>query len=152
MFVDRVWYRHPVYGEMYVERDQLQVIRETCATMERDGRPTSLLEITNPYANWFCDVPPWQDYVETWYDTVSRASMESMIAEMKDRPPQWIVYERKLSTLVMHEILYNHGQPMAHRDLDRLIRERVESGQWRVLYYKYFQGTDWYVIRTAAGK
>ncbi len=149
MFVDRVWYRHPLYGPMYVERDQLQIIQDTCSTMNREGHPTGMLEVTNPYANWFCDVPPWHDYVQTWYDTVSRSTMETLIAELKSDPPQWIVYQWAPETLQMHEILYNHEKPLPHRDLNRLIRERVAAGQWTIAYQRRFQRTDWMVIRTA---
>ncbi len=149
MFVDRVWYRHPIYGEMYIERDQLQLVKTICATINKDGTPTGLLEITNPYANWFCDVPPWHDYVQTWFDTVSRATMEELIAAVKSEPPPWIVYQRTLDTMEMHEVLYNGGKPLPHHELDQLIMQKVANGEWKIEYREWFQTGDWMVIRTA---
>ncbi len=150
MFRNRVWYRHPVYGEMYVETDQLRLVKKICSTLNEDGPPTGMLEITNPYANWFCGVPPWRNYVQTWYDTVSSATIEQLVGELKSDPPEWIVYQRSLETLEMNEIAFNHGKPMAHRDLDQLIADRIKDRQWVIEYHEYFEGADWFVIRTSA--
>ena len=149
LFVDRVWYRHPLYGEMYVEREQLHLVQKICSTMNEEGRPSGLLEITNPYANWFCDVPPWHGYVQTWYDTISRETVDRLTAEVRSHPPQWIVYQRALDTMEMHEIIYNHAQPLPHRELDGLMMERIAEGRWTVAYGQRFQDADWMLIRTA---
>jgi hypothetical protein len=149
LFVGRVWYRHPVYGEIYIGRDQLQMMQNICSTIRSEGSPRGLLEITNPYANWFCDVPPWHGYVQTWYDTSSREMIEGLISELESAPPQWIVYQRAPDTLRMNEIGFGGGHVLPHRELDSLIMKRIGSGAWVVAYEQQFEDADWMVVRTA---
>ena len=107
-----------------------------------------MLSITNPYANWFCDVPPWHGYVQTWYDTSSRETIERLVGELENAPPEWIVYQRAPDTLEQNEQAFGGGKPLAHRRLDRLIVERIASGAWTVAYRQPLNGTDWLVVRT----
>ena len=148
MFTERTWYRHPLYGPIYVERDQLALFEHICAAMDQNGKPPALLAITNPYANWFCDVPPWHGYVQTWYDTSSRQTIEGLVVELKTAPPTWIVYQRAPDTLAQNEQAFGGGKPLAHRDLDRLILERISTGAWQIVYEQPLNGTEWMVIRT----
>ncbi len=148
MFTERTWYRHSVYGPMYVETDQLALFEHVCAAVEVEGRPAELLAITNPYANWFCVVPPWHGYVQTWYDTSSRETIEGLVAALAMAPPEWIVYQREPDTLAQNELAFGGGKPLAHRDLDRLIVDRISSGAWTVVYRKTLNGADWMVLRT----
>jgi hypothetical protein len=147
-FVDREWYRHPVYGPMYVERDQLQFIQSICADMKKDGPPKELLSVTNPYANYFCDVVPWHGYVQTWYDTTSTQTINTLIGELQSKPPQWIVYQRGLDTMQAHELVFKGGQRLPHRALDWLIMDRIIEGKWVVVRREVFQEADWILIRT----
>jgi hypothetical protein len=147
-FVDREWYRHPVYGPMYIERDQLRFMRSICTDMSKDGPPQELLSITNPYANYFCDVTPWHGYVQTWYDTTSKQTIDTLIGELKTAPPQWIVYQRGLDTMVAHELVFTDGHPLPHRALDWLIMDRIIEGRWVVVRREVFQDADWILIRT----
>ena len=148
MFADRVWYRHPIYGPMYIERDHLKLMQEMCGVIGSDGPPKELLTITNPYPNYFCDVTPWHGYVQTWYDTVNKDVIDTLISELESAPPQWIIYQRALDTMAGHEHIFNGGKPLPHRALDALIMERIASGQWQVSYQETFDGADWMVIRT----
>ena len=150
MFTERTWYRHPLYGWMYVETDQLALFEHVCAAAGRDGKPEAMLSITNPYANWFCDVPPWHGYVQTWYDTTSRETIEGLVGELGSAPPAWIVYQRAPDTLEQNELAFGGGKPLAHRQLDSLIIERISSGAWQVAYRQPLNGTDWMVIQTGS--
>jgi hypothetical protein len=147
-FVDREWYRHPVYGPMYIERNQLQFIQSICADMKKEGPPKELLSVTNPYANYFCDVTPWHGYVQTWYDTTSLQTINTLIGELQSGPPQWIVYQRSLDSMHAHEVVFTGGQRLPHRALDWLIMDRIIEGKWVVVRREVFQEADWILIRT----
>ena len=148
LFVDRVWYRHPIYGLLYIERDQLQFIKSVCADIAKEGTPTDLLSLENPYPNYFCDIPPWHGYIQTWYDTTSAQTIDTLDAQLAAAPPKWIVYQRALDSMHLHEEAFNHGRPLPHRKLDRLIMDRISDGQWKVVQRQWFEGADWIVIRT----
>jgi hypothetical protein len=148
LFADREWYHHPVYGPMYIERDQLQFIESICADMKKDGPPKELLSVTNPYANYFCNVTPWHGYVQTWYDTTTPQTINTLVGELQSKPPQWIVYQRGLDTMRQHERAFNEGQRLPHRSLDWLIMDRIIEGKWVVVRRQVFEGADWILIRT----
>jgi hypothetical protein len=79
----------------------------------------------------------------------TRSTVEKMIGELRTAPPQWIVYQRKLQSMGVLEGLFNHGQPLAQRDLDELIMQRIATGQWQLIDKKNsLMGDGWYVIRT----
>jgi hypothetical protein len=87
--------------------------------------------------------------VQTFFDTSTRASVEELIQELQTRPPQWIVYQRQLKFLALHEDLYNHGQRLAQRDLDELILQKIASGQWQLVENRhYLEGDGWLIVRT----
>ena len=148
LFQDREWYRHPLYGPMYIERGQLRLMQAMCAEIGHDGPPTDLLSITNPYPNYFCNVAPWHGYVQTWYDTASRQTIDALVGELQTEPPKWIVYQRALDSMEAHETVFTGGHPLPHRALDRLIMDRIATGQWVVIGRQDFEGADWIVIRT----
>lgn len=150
LFADRVWYRHPVYGPLYIERDQLQFIESVCADINKEGLPTDLLSLENPYPNYFCDIPPWHGYVQTWYDTTSEQTIDTLDSQLATAPPKWIVYQRALDSMQLHEQAFNNGRPIPHRKLDRLIMGHIADGQWTVVQRQWFEGADWIVIRTHA--
>jgi hypothetical protein len=147
-FVDREWYRHPVYGLMYIERDQSEFVDSICAAMKSEGPANELLSVTNPYANYFCDVVPWHGYVQTWYDTTSPQTIQKLIDELQGAPPKWIVYQRSLDTMRAHEKVFTSGQRLPHRALDWLVMDRIIEGKWVVVQREVFQEADWILIRT----
>lgn len=150
MFRNREWYRHPVYGPMYIERDELQFILPICDELKQGttGNP-ELLSLPYPQANYFCSIPPWHGYVQTFFDTSTRATILQMIQELETAPPQWIVYQRQMDNLAAHERIYNHGQPLAQRELDELIMRKIATGQWQLVDKRnYLAGDGWFVIRT----
>ena len=156
MFVNRQWYQHPVYGPMYVDRDLLRFIQPVCREIGQGNPKPELLSMPYSYPNYFCDIPPWHGYVQTFFDTSTRAAINQLMSELDAAPPQWIVYQRQMKILGAHETLLNHGQPLAHRDLDEMIMRKVAIGQWRVversqyLVFKgyYLEGDGWWIIRT----
>jgi hypothetical protein len=149
MFENRQWYRHPIYGPMYIERDQLRFIESVCEEIgQSDSRP-ELLSLPFPYPNYFCAAPPWHGYVQTFFDTSTRPTIVTLIQELQTAPPQWIVYQRQLKILALHERIYNHGQPLAQRDLDELIMQKIATREWQLVDKKnYLEGDGWFVIRT----
>jgi hypothetical protein len=149
MFVDRQWYRHPVYGPMYLESDQLQLSRSICADIGGENSKAELLSLPFSYPNYFCDIPPWHGYVHTFFDTTLRSTMNQLMKELQTAPPQWIAYQRQLVSMAPQEKLFNHGQPSAQRELDEMIMRKIATGQWH-LVDKKVQDADstWYIIRT----
>ena len=154
MFEDRAWFEHPVYGPMYIDRDLLAFSQRVCADMGvTPGREhPELLSLPYPFPNYFCDTPPWHNYVQTFFDTSTRATIEQLMAELNTAPPQWIVYQRQMLILGGAERLYNHGRPLAQRELDTLIRAKLASGQWTLVdksdYLGGEHGDGWFIIRT----
>jgi hypothetical protein len=149
MFTDRQWYRHPVYGPMYVQSDWLQLNTSICADMGGIGSQPELLSLPFSYPNYFCDSRPWHGYVQTFIDITQRSTMEKLLVDLQTAPPQWIVYQRQMWSLNVLEQLFSHGRPSPQRALDQLIVQRVSTGQWKVVDFKPAQyGNGWYVIRT----
>ena len=114
MFQNRQWYRHPVFGPMYLDRDLLHFIQPVCREIAQpDGKP-ELLSMPYSYPNYFCDTPPWHGYVQTFFDTSSRTTVDRLMQELDSAPPQWIVYQRQLGALQSQESVLTNGQP-SHR-------------------------------------
>ena len=163
MFENRQWYQHPVYGAMYIERDLLQFIEPICKEIERGNSKPELLSMPFSYPNYFCNTPPWHGYVQTFYDTSTRSTIEKLIGELQTAPPQWIVYQRQLKMLRLSEVTFHKGKPQAHRDLDTMIMQKIATGQWELVeksdYLRsnyplpaakapFEEGDGWYIIRT----
>lgn len=153
MFTHRVWYRHPVYGPLYIDRDLLAFSVATCGDIDQ-GKPVgavqpSLLSLPYPYPNYFCATPPWHGYIQTYFDTTQRSTIVHLMAELNTAPPEWIIYQRQLGILRGAEMLYNHRQPLAQRDLDTLLMRKIATGQWRLVERRnYLPGDGWLVIQT----
>jgi hypothetical protein len=149
MFENRQWYRHPVYGPMYIDRDLLHFVQPICEKIEQGNSKPELLSLPYSYPNYFCATPPWHGYVQTYFDTSSRATVNRPMAELNTAPPQWIVYQRQLKILRGAELNYNQGQPLAHRDLDTLIMQKIAAGQWQLVEkVNYLEGDGWLLIKT----
>ena len=153
LFVNRIWFQHPQYGLMFLDRDLLRFIQPVCQDVGQNNSSAELLAVPFSFANYFCAVPPWRGYVQTYFDITRRQTIDELILQLQASPPKWIFYQRQLKSLQWHEVLYNHGQPLAQRDLDRVIEERIARNEWQVVYRSDF-GTwsiwesDWMLIRT----
>jgi hypothetical protein len=157
MFENRQWYRHPIYGPMYIESDLLHFIEPVCRQIGQGNSRPELLSMPFSYPNYFCDTPPWHGYVQTFFDTSTRSTIEKLMGELQTAPPQWIVYQRQMKVMEEHEGALHHGQPLAHRDLDKMIMQKIVTGQWQVegksnyLFVgtkEYQEGDGWLIIRT----
>ncbi len=153
MFRDRVWFDHPVYGRMYIDPDLLKLSTTICSDIgARPGVHPDLLSLPYPFPNYFCDTPPWHNYVQTFFDTSTRATIEQLMQELTTAPPQWIVYQRQMDIMKGSEKLYNHGNPWPHRQLDALIAAKIADGEWTLVdqsaYLGNEQGSGWFIIRT----
>ena len=150
----RVWYEHPMYGHMLVEQDQLALIEPVCRATRQSAesfkQPIELLSLPFSYANYFCHVPPWHGYMQTFYDTSSRATIEKLETQLLQTPPEWILYQRQLQILHENEIAFHQGLPLPHRDLDRLIMQQVQQGRWKAtqLISPSYDKSTWMLIHT----
>ena len=147
LFQDRQWYDHPIYGPMYIENEQVRFMVPICETIARDNGPKELLSLPYPYGNYFCGIPPWHGYVQTWFDTSGKATIDQLVHELNTAPPRWILYQRQLAVIKVHEKAFNDDKPLPHRALDKVIKDNLESGKW-VAQDQDFQGADWFLIRT----
>jgi hypothetical protein len=153
MFVDREWYRHPDYGPMVIDRELLQFIQPICAAVNDGEGEKELLSLPFPYPNYFCSIAPWHGYVQTFFDTTSKQTIDELMVELDKAPPKWIVYQRQLGNLAMHERIYNQGKPLEQRYLDEMIERKIASGAWQPVYtttYGSFPtfSNEWILLRT----
>jgi hypothetical protein len=149
MFEDRHWYRHPVYGPMYLDSNTRNFIVPVCDEIARNDPQSELLSMPYSYPNYFCAITPWHGYVQTWFDTATPQTIARLMQELDTAPPQWIIYQRQISVLSYHELEYNHNQPIAHRFLDEMIMKKIASGQWQLIEKRaYLKDDGWFIIRT----
>jgi hypothetical protein len=153
MFAGRQWTMHPDYGPMIIEREELKFIEPICEAVKADGTAQGLLSLPEPYPNYFCSIEPWHGYVQTFFDTSSKETIEGLMEELQSAPPKWIVYQRQLNNLKLHEQIFNQGRPLPQRYLDQLIEEKIASGEWKPVYATpygsrgYFTN-EWILLRT----
>jgi hypothetical protein len=157
MFANRQWYQHPVYGPMYIDRDLLHFIEPVCREIGQGNSKSELLSMPFAYPNYFCNIPPWHGYVQTFFDTSTRSTIDHLMIDLDTSPPQWIVYQRQRKVMAGQEKVYNHGQPLPHRELDEMIMRKIANGQWQLIEksnyllgprHDYQEGDGWLIIRT----
>lgn len=153
MFVDRHWYHHSLYGPMIIDSQLLNFIEPVCKDIAASGNQKELLSLPYGFANYFCGIPPWDDYVTTFYDTSTKETIFGLMDKLQKAPPQWIFYQRELDNLRLHEETFNRGQPIPHRYLDQLIMQKIAQGEWQVVFTSDFNNREhmsnqWLLIRT----
>jgi hypothetical protein len=149
IFINREVINHPSYGPMIMDKTLLRFVSQTCSIIDGDSK-VELLSIPFPYANYYCNVPPWHDFVQTWFDTANKAVIDDMISQLQLSPPKWILYQRQVGTLTYHEITYNGGQALPERALDDYIMAKIAGGEWRVVRRElYGVDSDWILMRTS---
>jgi hypothetical protein len=113
----------------------------------------TLLSLPFSFANYYCGHPVWNGYVQTFFDTSTRADIERLISDLTKSPPQFVFYQRQLVNLKDHENLFNSGWPLPHRSLDEFIMNKIASGEWTVNYRSGFAPpSDWILITTNQDK
>jgi len=149
MFQSRQWYHHQVYGPMYMDRDLLNFVEPICAEIRQGNDRPELLTLPYSYPNYFCAVPPWKGYVQTWFDTTQPETIRRLMGQLDTDPPQWILYQRQMEVIRIHEVVFGGGHPMPQRHLDEMILQKIASGKWQVVDERhYLAGDGWYLIRT----
>jgi hypothetical protein len=160
MFENRRWYRHPIYGSMYIDSDLLHFVEPVCREIEQEKSRPELLSMPYSYLNYFCDTPPWHGYVQTFFDTSTRSTITHLMSELETAPPQWIVYQRQMKIMSGQEEVLHHGQSLAQRDMDDMIMRKIATGQWQLVdksnylvaamvdEKNYKEGDGWLIIRT----
>ncbi len=148
IFQGRQWYEHPLYGPMYIDTTQLKMVRGMCDAIAASPEPRSLLAMPYPYPNYFCGIVPWKGYVQTWYDTAGRTTIETLTAQLEAAPPQWIAYENDAGVLRVHEKTFNQGRPLPHRQVDRLIHDKLVTNAWTLTQRSCLNGSHWMLIHT----
>jgi hypothetical protein len=138
---------------MLIERTTADFIQPICDAVAPDGAQQGLLSLPYSYPNYFCAIPPWHGYVQTFYDTSSRETIQALMGDLKTAPPKWIVYQQQPYNLALHELIFNHGNPLPHRALDQLITQKITSGQWQSVYTSTYGSNGrflntWILIRT----
>jgi hypothetical protein len=147
MFSHRLLIHHPVYGPMIIDDELHHFMERTCAIVKTQPNP-DLLSIPLPYANYYCAIPPWEGFVQTFFDTAGKDVIDSLMSKLDHSPPQWVLYQRQLDELLRHEVLYNNGKHLPQRDLDDFIVKKVRSGQWIVVDRAPYLGDQWVLIKT----
>lgn len=152
--VSRVWFQSPAFGPMLIEKQHLALMQPVCSAVDQSApSDRELLSLPFTYANYFCDVPPWHGYVQTFYDLSDRDRIGHLRNELLSHPPEWIVYERQLDVLSRNEEAFNEGNPLPHRGLDRVIIDKLHSGQWQATVLPAPAGdtSTWFLIHTRPG-
>lgn len=151
MYSERLLVQHPIYGPMIADRSLYRFSETICTLIsERSGKPNrELLSIPFSYANYYCGIAPWKGFVQTFFDTSTKSAIDSMIQLLKSSPPEWILYQRQLWNLRRHELVYNNGMRLPHRDLDEYLAAKVQSQDWSIAWRaRYGFQTEWFLIHT----
>lgn len=120
MFSERMLVQHPRYGPILTEKSVYRFSDKICSVIaERSASAQrELLSVQFSYANYYYGNAPWKGCVQTFFDTSTKAAIDSMIQMLRNSPPEWVLYQRQLWNLRRHEMVYNNGGRLAHRDLD----------------------------------
>ncbi len=148
VYRDRVWYRHPDFGPMYIERPQLALMAGLCDRVHSGSGMGGLLSMPFPYANYFCNVPPWKGYVQTWYDTSGADTIQALVSQLQKAPPRWIAYEYNPNAVEGHERTYYHGKAIPHRALQGLVVNKITTGGWTLRLHQCSRLSEWLLIET----
>jgi hypothetical protein len=148
MFAHRILTNHPTYGTMVIDDSLHDFVGGICSVVKSGGK-TELLSIPFSYANYYCDIPPWQGFVQTFFDLSGKEVINDMMAKLQHSPPKWVLYQRQLEYLTMHEKVFNNGRRLPQRDLDEFIVANVIAGRWKlVMRGRDRAGSDWLLLRT----
>ena len=134
-------------GPHLIDKKLHDFILPVCMTIKNN--PGSLLSLPFSFPNYYCNVPLWKSYVQTFFDTTPPSVINDLINSLKESPPKYIFYQRQLDNLRLHEKTFNSGKPLAHRELDEFLMQHVNSGEWSIVYRSsYSPPSDWMLIRT----
>lgn len=133
-------------GKTILENEMYDFLKPIC---EITNNSESLLSLPYSAANYYCEVPIYKNYIQTFFDTSTKETIQRLIDDLKKSPPLYILYQRQLSNLEYHERQYNNGKPLPHRELDSFIWNQLIIGNWQVVYMpRQYKGSVWYLIKT----
>jgi len=135
-------------GPVLVDQQLYELIQPVCEVVVTQNKPVTLLSIPFSFANYFCGIPPWHHYVQSFFDFSNPKLLGKMVDELNIAPPDFIFYQRQLKSLEQHEQLFNANQHLPHRSLDRMIMHKIEIGTWTVIYSKSMGDSNWLLIST----
>jgi hypothetical protein len=148
MFTHRAVIHHPAYGPMVID-ENLQTMATMMCDSINDGGRGELLSTPFTYVNYYCAIPPWHGYVQTFFDTTSAQTINDMVRGLQTTPPRWILYERQPNNLIQHELVFHDGADLPYREFDSFLVMKVNAGQWHVVQdVKYGGDSDWLLLRT----
>ncbi len=135
-------------GPLLIDKKLNQFIEPICKKIQQNNNQQTLLSIPFPFANYFCGISLWRNYVQLFFDFSNKKLVNDLVFQLSHNPPDYVFYQRQLKSLEHHERIFNSGQPLPHRALDALIMGRIESGLWQVIFYEQFGDGDWLFIAT----
>lgn len=113
------------------------------------GKNHTLLSLPFSFANYYCGVKPWNGYIQTFFDTSNSKTIRQLIAALENSPPDYIFYQRQLINMTAHENIFFGDKPLPHRDLDRLIMNRIAIKKWKIVYQSdSYPPSEWMLIKT----
>lgn len=138
-------------GPHFIAKDLANHINPVCKIVSSsDG---TLLSLPFSFANYYCGIPIWNGYVQTFFDTSTPLVINNLINDLKDSPPDFIFYQRQIDNMRGHEIVFNKGNPLPHRALDAFIMDKINAGTWMVVYKSdYAPPSNWFLISTKLQK
>lgn len=149
LFVNRTIFTHASYGPMVIDNRLLRFNQHVCAAVEDGDSSPALLSLPWTYANYFCAIRPWRNYVQTWFDITPKPVIIELQKRLEGKPPSWILYQRQLDVLAGHEMLFNGGKALPQRDLDAFIMHKVQTGAWRIALSEQGDSNSlWMLINT----
>ena len=70
VFRHRQIFHHPVYGPMIIEEPLLHYVEPVCEQIRKGPPQPELLSMPYSFGNYFCVIPPWHGYVQTFFDII----------------------------------------------------------------------------------
>jgi hypothetical protein len=147
LFSSSLIYQNNYLGPHLISKTLYEHISPVCEIVGLHN--ATLLSLPFSFANYYCGIPIWNGYVQTFFDTSTAADINRLISDLNQDPPDFIFYQRQLDNLNGHENIFNSGKPLPHRALDELIMANIESGKWVISYRSSFAPpSDWMLIAT----
>lgn len=135
------------FGPLLLSKQVGDLVKPVCNMV---GNGKTLLSLPFSFANYYCDIPVWNGYVQSFFDTAGPVLVSDMLGQLQRNPPDYIFYQRQILNLSVHEELFNGGHPLPHRKLDAFIIEKINLGEWSVVYRSdLFPPSEWLLIKTA---
>jgi len=128
-------------GTIPMDYETYKFISPVCKIVKE--RSATLLSLPFPFANYMCGSPVWNGYTQTFFDTTTKETIDKLLSEITQNPPDLIFYQRQLYNLRHHEIVYNNGTPLPHRKVDEYVVGKLKRGDWKLLYVSSFGNKRW---------